>query len=50
MKKIKNDDPHMGPDRLQGGVALGWRPVAAAPKDYYDYYYCYYYYYFYYYH
>ena len=30
---------HMGPDRLQGGVALGWMPVAAAPKDYYYFYY-----------
>ena len=42
LKKLKkNDDPQMGPDRLQGGVALGWMPVAAAPKDYYYYFYYY---------
>ena len=44
----------MGPDRLQGGVAMGWTPVAVAPKDYYYYYHYYYYHhhhhYYYYYH
>ena len=38
-KTKKNDDSHMGPDRLQGGVAMGWMPVAVAPKDYYYFYY-----------